>query len=793
MSFLKVIDSRVYPTDFPPTTSAMEFKYKLDAFQQHAVMAISRGENVLITAKTGSGKTFVGEYQIAESLRKGKKVFYTTPIKSLSNQKFHDLKELFGEDSVGIMTGDIKFKPDAPIIVMTTEILRNLLYKKDASTKDLGISAQLSIDELDAVIFDEVHYINNADRGTVWEETIILLPSHINLVLLSATISEADVFADWIGNLKHKPINLISTIHRVVPLVHYAMTHDGSTDMKQIMDAKNRYDNVVYKDWYKYYGTRGETSFVHRLNTTMRWMEHRNMLPSLNFIFSLRGCEKYASAIEGTYLDSSEVADVKHIFSFHLHSHRERIEHLEQYHVIYNLLQRGIAFHHSGLHPQLKEIVELLFSRGFVKILFCTETFSVGINMPTKSVVFLDFKKHDKIGLRMLYPDEYMQMAGRAGRRGKDDRGYVLYLPSREAATPDEVRAMMTGACASVESKMNFKYEFILKTLQAGGIISWKTILYDSYWCKQKMTYIETIESNISKLEAELASIIEPSDVTTALDERERLENAFKVTPMASKKDAQRTLDQWRGKHMHPSWETAWKNRRIYTRITSDINALRSRIEIEMKSIETPIKKTISFLITVGFLKPESNTIEPDKLTSEYLTELGVISTEINEGHPLLMSELYCSGLLSTLTVIEICSVLACFTHERGTDEDEMPSVGSLDVSDAVKTVLKHIDNKACEYTRIGLPTDDDFWKLSTSWIEPVTKWVSGEDGAVICTTYEIYSGKFIRTMLKMANLMEELERIATYKRDIELLDKIKNVNTLIVRDLVMPDSLYLR
>lgn len=786
MSFLKIVDSTVSPADFPPAKPAMPFKYALDPFQQHAVMAISRGENVLVTAKTGSGKTFVGEYQIAESLSKGMKVFYTTPIKSLSNQKFHDLKEMFGEAAVGIMTGDIKFKPDAPIIVMTTEILRNLLYKKDASTKALGISAQLSIDGLDAVIFDEVHYINNADRGTVWEETLILLPPHINLVLLSATISEADVFANWLGNLKRKPINLISTLHRVVPLVHYAITHDGATvGMKSIMDAKNHYDTVAYKDWYKYHGTRCGTTFVHRLNTTMRWMEHRGMLPALNFIFSLRGCEKYAAAIEGSYLDSSEVADVKHIFSFHLHAHRARIEHLEQYHVIHDLLLRGIAFHHSGLHPQLKEIVELLFSRGFVKILFCTETFSVGINMPTKSVVFLEYKKHDTIGLRMLHPDEYMQMAGRAGRRGKDDRGYVLYLPSREAASPDEVRVMMTGACAAVESKMNFQCEFILKTLQAGGTVSWKTILYDSYWCKQKMALIESTETNISKLEAELDAIVETAEVSVALNEREHLEATFKGAPVATKKDAQRALDQWRGRHLHPSWDAAWKARRVRTRIMTDIAALHARVAAEMAAIEEPIRETIRFLITTGFLKADAAAIAPDALTSAHLTEVGVLSTEINEGHPLLMAELYCSGLLAPLSATDICTVLACFIHERGTDDDEMIPISSLDVSDDVKQALKHVTEKARQYS-----CEEN---LRNTWIEPVARWVAGDDGAVICATYEIYSGKFIRAMLKIANLMEELERIATYTRDIELLDKIKNINSVLVRDMVIPDSLYLR
>ena len=221
-----------------PQSPAMEFKYPLDTFQQHAVAAISRDENVLVTAKTGSGKTFVGEYQIAHSLRKGGRVFYTTPIKSLSNQKFHDLKGEFPGVSVGIMTGDMKFCPDAQIVIMTTEILRNLLFKQGSSTQSLGITANLSLDGLDAVVFDECHYINDRDRGAVWEETMILLPRKVNLILLSATIESPELFAGWLGELKNKPIHLISTQFRVVPLQHAVYQRD---ELVTVMDNREKF------------------------------------------------------------------------------------------------------------------------------------------------------------------------------------------------------------------------------------------------------------------------------------------------------------------------------------------------------------------------------------------------------------------------------------------------------------------------------------------------------------------------------------------------------------------------
>ena len=242
-TYLKVANVKSGPEDMP-ADPPIHYKFPLDPFQQHAMKAICNEENVLVTAKTGSGKTLVGEVQIAYSLRKGKRVFYTTPIKSLSNQKFNDLKKQFG--SVGIMTGDIKFCPNANIVIMTTEILRNLLFKKDSTTKSIGLTAEISCEDLDAVIFDECHYINDRDRGHVWEEIMILLPPEVKMIMLSATLDHPEYFAEWLGELKQRPINLISTEYRIVPLTH---TLWYGQDFHVLMDSKNIYNDKVYKEW----------------------------------------------------------------------------------------------------------------------------------------------------------------------------------------------------------------------------------------------------------------------------------------------------------------------------------------------------------------------------------------------------------------------------------------------------------------------------------------------------------------------------------------------------------------
>ena len=429
------------------TDYAQKYNFPLDIFQEHAISAIDQGHNVLVCAKTGSGKTLVGEYQIAHSLKQGKRVFYTTPIKSLSNQKFHDLRQMWPEPgAVGIMTGDIKFCPDAKIIIMTTEILRNLLYKRGSSTEHLGLTASLSIQYLGAVIFDECHYINDRDRGKVWEETMILLPRDVQLVLLSATLDKPEFFAGWLGELKQNPCHVIQTQFRVVPLTHYVMS---GSQLITMMDAKEEFYDKTYNDWLKgrvqsvkdhedyqhkvanarrsgvegaISGKTKVMSFNHQLNECINMLHDRELLPALCFNLSRKGCEQLAKRSERELLDSSDSALSHRIFDFHLRHHKASLENLSQYHAIRTLVAKGIAFHHSGVIPLLKEIVEILFTKGLIKLLYCTETFAVGINMPTKTVIFTGLSKFDDStgGMRLLRTDEYTQMAGRAGRRGKD-------------------------------------------------------------------------------------------------------------------------------------------------------------------------------------------------------------------------------------------------------------------------------------------------------------------------------------------------------------------------------------
>ena len=745
------------------------FQFALDPFQKHAIHAISKDENVLVTAKTGSGKTLVGEFQIYHSLKKGKRVFYTTPIKSLSNQKFHDLKAMY--PSVGIITGDIKFCPQADIVIMTTEILKNLVYKKGEDS-----ILNLSLKDVDSVIFDEVHYINDPNRGKVWEECLTVLPKDINLVLLSATIEKPEQFATWLGDLKQRPIHLISTQYRIVPLVHMLPNDDI------VMNEKDVYTPQVYEKWYRNYFKveddkrrhkqrvaqreegevvkKGEQnlSFVDRMNKLIERME----LPALFFVFSRKLCSEYAKKVSHDLLTSSETADVKHILSFHLHRYPE-LQQMSQYHELTALLQKGVAYHHSGILPVMKEIIEILFSKGFVKVLFATETFAVGINMPTKTVVFTGYRKYDGDNQcnRMLTTSEYIQMAGRAGRRGKDTKGLVIYLPIREPEQPHAVSEMMTGKSAMVRSQMDFGYEYILATLYYG-----KDFQSQTYWMTERIKAIQSLQQEIDTKKK--TSLTLSDDIVEQCKQRAVLEDLIAKSVNAEKRKYQSQMESWKNRHIGKRWDDIWKEYKVYLAASVEIQ----RLELQLSDLSKPdtiITARKNFLEETGYLEKDG------------LTQKGLLACQIHEGHPLLMSHLFHEQKLHTLLTNELVCALSMFLE---TLDEESQSLTDSNV------IWAHQIAKRMSDVEIEKSTPD-YWAVNQSWFEIVNGWMNGNDH--VCEEFGIEYGNFVRGILKLANIVDEWVNMATQSQDVEMIEKCKDIRTTLVRGFVIPDSLYLR
>jgi superfamily II RNA helicase len=803
MEFLKIADVKQGPAEMPQDPP-INYKFPLDPFQQHAMKAICQEENVLVTAKTGSGKTLVGEVQIAYSLRKGMRVFYTTPIKSLSNQKFNDLKAQFGEGKVGIMTGDIKFSPDADIVIMTTEILRNLLFKQGSSTKDIGPTASLTIDGLDAVIFDECHYINDKDRGHIWEEIMILLPPEVKMVMLSATLDHPEYFAEWLGSLKQRPINLISTEYRIVPLTHTLWYNE---EFHTLMDAKNIYYDRTYKDWISWRlgqekahdkfqqkvrdaraagkegpieGKTRPTSFLHQMNALIVTLEKKQLLPALFFVLSRKDCEKYAQKVESTLITSSEKAEVIHIWNYQLRRHRAELEKLAQYHHVRSLVERGIAFHHSGLVPMLKEIIEILFSKGFIKVLFATETFAVGINMPTKTAVFVGVKKFDEEvnDMRVLTTAEYLQMAGRAGRRGLDSMGTVIYLPDRNPLEPHEMRAMMCGSKSPVTSRMEFDYDFILKTIQSGNT-TWMDILEKSYWRRQRQELIDDYESTNLMLQKRMEELQITAYELGILKQKEDMDYQLTVLTNAKRRKVENDLAIWHTEYSSNKWISAIKDfneaKEIQRKLDSNSNTLKS-----LHDTSSAVERKVRVLKNLAFLRTDGTP-----------TTLGTLATELNESDSLLISQFYLMPESRQLTPQELLTVLAgCILDGK----KEEISIEDIKIPRNVKEcfyTLSDLWDKLC-YNEEEEGSSVSKWKMGTTWIGPMWDWMEGVSTGEICAKYDIYEGNLTRSVMKLYNMLEEWRCMATFCEHAEVLEKFRDSHTMLLTKAVIQDSLYL-
>ncbi|KAJ9132327.1 DSHCT domain-containing protein [Pleurostoma richardsiae] len=506
---------------------AREWPFELDTFQKEAIYHLENGDSVFVAAHTSAGKTVVAEYAIALAAKHMTKAIYTSPIKALSNQKFRDFRQNF--DEVGILTGDVQINPEASCLIMTTEILRSMLYR----------GADL-IRDVEFVIFDEVHYVNDFERGVVWEEVIIMLPDHVSLILLSATVPNTHEFASWVGRTKQKDIYVISTPKRPVPLEHYLW---AGKNIHKIVDSEKRFIEKGWKDANnalqgrdkpkvveptsnprgvgsqqnghrggnhrggaarggpggrghgQQRGRGGQPRASHGLGHMGRvgrpggftsaaqdknlwvhlvhFLKKSSLLPACIFVFSKKRCEENADALSNQdFCNASEKSAIHMVIEKSIARLKPEDRVLPQIIRLRELLSRGIAVHHGGLLPIVKELVEILFAQTLVKVLFATETFAMGLNLPTRTVVFSGYRKHDGHSFRNLLPGEYTQMAGRAGRRGLDTVGSVIIVPpgGDEAPPVVDLRKMILGEPSKLRSQFRLTYNMILNLLRVEAL-----------------------------------------------------------------------------------------------------------------------------------------------------------------------------------------------------------------------------------------------------------------------------------------------------------------------------------
>lgn len=529
-------DESVHGTLSNPVYSgemAKTYPFKLDPFQQVSMACLERKESVLVSAHTSAGKTAVAEYAIAMSFRDKQRVIYTSPLKALSNQKYRELSQEFKD--VGLMTGDVTIAPNASCLVMTTEILRGMLYRGSEVLKEVAW-----------VIFDEIHYMKDRERGVVWEESIIFLPPAIKMVFLSATMSNATEFAEWICHVHKQPCHVVYTDFRPTPLQHYVFPMGGSglylvvdeheefrednflklqdTFTKQKVGEGSKFSNGKASGRIAKSGTASGGSSIYKI---VKMIMERKFQPVIVFSFSRRECEQHAMSMSKLDFNTPEEKEVvEQVFRNAVLCLREEDRNLPAIELMLPLLQRGVAVHHSGLLPVLKELVELLFQEGLVKALFATETFAMGLNMPAKTVVFTAVKKWDGDSHRYIGSGEYIQMSGRAGRRGKDARGICIIMID-EQMEMNTLKDMVLGKPAPLVSTFRLSYYSILNLMsRAEGQFTAEHVIRNSFHQFQYEKALPNIGRKVQKLEEEAASLDASGEVEVAEYHKLKLEIA---------------------------------------------------------------------------------------------------------------------------------------------------------------------------------------------------------------------------------------------------------------------------
>ena len=496
-------DGREAPLAMPAGVPPLEqlFPFALDPFQLEAIDALNIGHSVVVSAPTGSGKTLVGEYAIHRALAHGRRVFYTTPLKALSNQKLRDFRSQFGTENVGLLTGDLSVNREAGIVVMTTEIFRNMLYAEIDRPDDDPLA------DVEAVVLDECHYMNDSQRGTVWEESIIHCPPPIQLVALSATVANAGQLTDWIERV-HGPTRLVLSDHRPVPL---AFSFCSAKGLHPLLNEAGTGLHPNCKVWRPPKTTRRKGPREPRppqpeappIGFVVAQMAQRDMLPAIYFIFSRRSCDRALRDLGKLCLvNPAEQALIRSRLDAYVAATPDAVRDGEHA----DALLRGIASHHAGVLPAWKELIEELFQQALVKVVFATETLAAGINMPARTTVISALSKRTERGHRPLMGSEFLQMAGRAGRRGLDDQGYVVTVQSRFEGVR-EAGELATSPADPLVSQFTPSYGMVLNLLQRYDLKKAKELVERSFGRYLATLDLADDEARIGELRLQLASL----------------------------------------------------------------------------------------------------------------------------------------------------------------------------------------------------------------------------------------------------------------------------------------------
>ena len=808
-------------------------KYPLDTFQSDAIDSINCGNHILVCAHTGSGKTIVALYTIFKALKEQKKVIYCTPVKSLSNQKYLELKELYGIQQVGILTGDIKLNDHAPVLVMTTEILRN------------NLAMQTNVD-FHYVIFDEAHYICDESRGHVWEESICLLHDSIPMIFLSATMSNPQKFASWIENIKStKKCPIVKTKQRPVPLSFYVFVPDKIFDENQTWEdaCEQQYLCLVqqsehcsfefnkYQQMMKKHKTILENSFdsshlttdhgrpgvaekyaerrkqlkkqpfnmLSKLNSFVNFLDVSSHLPAIFFSLSRARCHELAAMMQSNLIEHHVQKEIEDTFNFYI----KKIENWQSFSQIMELkalLLKGIAIHHSGLIPLLKEIVEILFSQGLIKVIFATETLAIGVNTPTKVVCFLDITKPCEFQQtkRILKTEEFKQMAGRAGRRGYDKNGKVIYFPIKSICTGYEFNSMVNGTLLPIQSKFKLDSKYMIRTLLVYSTLTTSTD-FSTFVMNSLQSTMSFSEDNdeLYAINKELQLLLSEKKISTNTNTNDLFEKYYELQSLLptlkigksqhkkTTKEIQSIAEQLKFEKKEKEYESFLLERKEQNHFLEQIDKLKKQQE----SFVAGDKFKIQFGELLDFLKKEKY-IDP---LSEKITNKAKFASCINQCNELIITHIFfnATSFLENMQQnhTDLLVFIANFVAFDKNVEFIDDSFCSYDVSQ-YEPYLQDIQESA-KYIHADFNLFENKKYLYSSFLMYLLI-VENQSIDQICKENNIFEGSFMTFTQNVRQLLQELQKSFALIEKLEWCQHLELTENLLIEKALIFDSIYI-
>jgi len=736
-----------------------QFDFAFDEFQIEACHAVESGHGVLVAAPTGAGKTVVGEFAAFLAIRNGKKCFYTTPIKALSNQKFQEFVARFGEEKVGLLTGDTNINSEADILVMTTEVLRNMLYANSSTLVNLG-----------SVVMDEVHYLADKFRGAVWEEVLIHLMESVQVISLSATVSNAEEFGEWLGEVRGETEVIVSE-HRPIPLYQHVLINDNLVDLfsqpgkinPEILALEREALRKVRIPRHRREQWGAQESRLSRAEIIEK-LSRENLLPAITFIFSRMGCDAAVKQCLAAGLKLTNAQERAEILAaaerFTANLPEEDLEVLGHREWI-AALERGIAAHHAGLLPSFKNAIEDLFQRGLVKAVFATETLALGINMPARTVVLEKLSKWNGEAHVPITPGEYTQLTGRAGRRGIDIEGnaVVQWSPTVDSATAAGLASTRTYP---LRSSFTPTYNMAINLIARFGRERAHGSLESSFAQFQADRAVVTLVRQIKKNESARDELLESAKCHLGdFESYSALRLEIKeLEKLLSKRDGKKSFDNRQRAHMegeidnlrrrlrnhacHPcnDRETHARFAERAERLARESDGLRARVENRTNVIAKTFDRICDVLTHLGYIEGEKPLAQ------------GQILAKIYAESDLLLTETIRAGILDNLTAPELLSVASSMIFQSRSREDYAPKMPHQNVANALVEITRLWAKLEAIESEFDVKTqkEPDFGFAFISY-----RWAQGNSLTNVLKGSDMSVGDFVRSTKQLMDLLMQI------------------------------------